>query len=85
MNYYVYVLKSLKNDRFYTGSTNSIMRRLEDHNNGRSKATKNNRPFVLVHQERYDNRSQAYKREMYFKTGKGRDELKKILGSSYNG
>lgn len=79
--YYVYILKSLKNGRLYTGSTEDIERRFSEHNNGYSKATKSMRPFELMHQESYDSRSQAFRREMYLKTGKGREELKKILGS----
>lgn len=83
--YYVYILKSVKNGRLYTGSTANIERRLMEHNNGHSKATKSIRPFVLVHQESYSSRSQAYQRELYLKTGKGRAEIKIIMGSSYNG
>lgn len=83
--YYVYVIRSLKNRRLYTGSTDNVKRRLYEHNSGLSKATKYTRPFELLHQEQYDSRSEAYRREMYLKTGKGREELKKILGSSYNG
>lgn len=83
--YYVYVLRSLKNAKLYTGSTNSIDKRLQEHNNGLSKATKYNRPFELLHLETFTNRSEAYNREMYLKTGKGREEVQKLLGSSYNG
>jgi putative endonuclease len=78
--FYVYVLKSLKNGRYYTGSTESISKRLNEHNTGRSKATKNTRPFELVYQESYNNRAEAYRREMYFKSGQGRAELKKLIG-----
>ena len=77
--FYVYVLRSLKNCRLYTGSTDNVERRLQEHNSGRSKATKYYTPFELVHQERYDNRRLAYRREMYLKTGKGREELKRLL------
>jgi putative endonuclease len=79
--YYVYVLKSLKNNRFYTGSTSDISRRLNEHNSGKNKSTKYTYPFELVYQERYDSRSAAYRREMYLKTGNGRRELKQLMGS----
>lgn len=81
MSYYVYVLKSLKNNRYYTGSTNNLERRLEEHNTGQSIYTKSTRPFVLVYYEKYSTRSEAMKREKEFKTGKGREELKRILQS----
>lgn len=78
--YYVYVLKSLKNQRHYTGSTDNLDRRLKEHNDGRSKYTKRTRPFVLVYKEECQTRVEAYRREMFFKTGKGREFVKNQLG-----
>lgn len=77
--FYVYVLQSLKNNRFYTGSTDNLERRLHEHNSGLSKYTKSTRPFKLMYFEMFDNRSDAIKREKYFKTGKGREELREII------
>jgi putative endonuclease len=79
--FFVYVLKSLKNGRFYTGSTNDLERRLLEHNSGRSKYTKLTAPFELVYKEKYTTRSEAYKRELYLKTGKGRSYIIEILKS----
>ncbi len=77
--YYVYVLESLVNYRLYTGSTNDLDRRLIEHNTGISKYTKKTAPFELVYQETYNTRREAFKREMYLKTGIGREFVKKIL------
>jgi len=77
--YFVYVLKSNKNGRFYTGSTNDINRRLVQHNQGRSKYTRTGKPFVLLRTEEYKTRSEAMNREIYLKTGKGREELMGLL------
>jgi len=77
--YYVYVLQSLKNRRFYTGSTNNLERRLFEHNSGQSKYTKSTAPFVLIYKEEYLTRREAYEKEMYFKTGKGRKYIKNVL------
>ncbi len=77
--YYIYILKSLKNSRFYTGSTQSLQKRLDEHNSGKSKATRFNRPFELVYYETAETRAEALSRERYFKTGKGRDEIKAKL------
>lgn len=79
MKYFVYVLRSLRNNRFYTGSTNNLERRIKEHNEGRSKYTKLTKPFGLIYKEKYDNRVMAYKREMFLKSGKGRELLKKLL------
>ena len=79
--YHVYILRSIKNGRFYTGSTDNIERRFHEHNSGHSKATKSGVPFEIIYTESYNTRTEAYNREMYFKTGVGREELKYILSS----
>ncbi|MFA5806441.1 MAG: GIY-YIG nuclease family protein, partial [Melioribacteraceae bacterium] len=48
---YVYVLKSIKDDKFYTGYTNNLQRRIEEHNSGKVASTKNRVPFVIVYWE----------------------------------
>lgn len=77
--YYIYVLRSLKNNRLYTGSTDSVEKRLNDHNTGRSTYTRLSKPFILLYAETYNTRSEAVKRELFLKTGKGREELKRLL------
>ena len=78
--WYVYVIKSLKNERLYVGSTNDIKRRLKEHNDGvGGKYTKDNRPFKLVFYEVFLNKKDAMKDELFFKTGYGREVLKTKL------
>ena len=78
--WYVYVIKSLKNERLYVGSTNDIKRRLKEHNDGiGGKYTKDNRPFKLVFYEAFLNKKDAMKDELFFKTGYGREVLKDKL------
>jgi len=77
--FHVYILKSLKNGRYYTGSTNNLERRLVEHNSGGSKYTKLTRPFVLVHKEEFSMRREAVARELFLKTGAGRDWIKNNL------
>ncbi len=43
----VYILQSLKNGRYYIGSTNKIDRRLKEHNAGEVKATRFITPLKL--------------------------------------
>ena len=78
-HFYVYVLSSRATGRFYVGSTADVHDRLYRHNAGQSKATRHGVPWELVHAESFSSRSLAVQREMYFKTGKGRDELKRLL------
>ncbi len=71
--YYVYILRSEKDSRFYTGLTKDISRRLREHNSGNVRSTKNRIPFELVYKEEFVNRTKARIREKFFKSGSGRE------------
>ena len=43
----VYIIKSVKNSRYYIGSTIDIDRRLKEHNSGKVFSTKGNIPWEL--------------------------------------
>ena len=77
--YYVYVLRSLRDNFLYTGFTEDLERRLKEHNGGHVKSTRRRRPFVLVHKEDYADKESAMAREKFLKSGKGREQLKKLL------
>ncbi|MFZ2521883.1 MAG: GIY-YIG nuclease family protein [Minisyncoccia bacterium] len=49
--FYVYILKSEKDNNLYTGYTNDLKRRLIEHNSGKSKSTKSRKPFELIYYE----------------------------------
>jgi len=74
--YYIYVLKSEKDGNLYVGCTEDISKRLEYHNNGKVLSTKSRRPFSLVFKEEYRDKYQAFNTERYYKTAKGKKELK---------
>lgn len=81
MSYSVYVLQSLKDNKLYIGSTDNVVRRIREHNSGKSKSTRSRKPFVLLYTEEYLTRSSAAKREWHFKnTSEGNIWLKKKLG-----
>lgn len=73
---YVYVLISLNDQKLYIGTTSDIKKRLERHNSGFVKSTKNRVPFKLLYLETYTELSDAKRREEYLKGGKGHNELK---------
>ena len=76
----VYVLKSLKNNKRYIGQTSKdTLARLSEHNNGRSRWTKNNGPFKLIHAEEYFTRTEARIRENFLKSGQGRKWLDETI------
>jgi predicted GIY-YIG superfamily endonuclease len=45
--WFVYIIKSLRYNFIYIGSTNDLQRRLEEHNSGISKSTFPYKPFEL--------------------------------------
>ena len=77
--WHVYVLRSLKNDRLYTGSTDDLERRLQEHARGKSPHTRHAGPFELIYSEDYATRLEARRRESFLKTGRGRAVLKENL------
>jgi putative endonuclease len=77
--FYTYILRSESTGRLYIGSTSDLRRRIDQHNAGLATATKNRGPWRLVHSEEYTTRSLAVRRERYLKTGKGRQELTRLL------
>ena len=77
--YYVYILRSDSTGKLYKGSTEDLQRRLEEHTANMASATKNRGPWKLVYYETYPTRSAAMLRERYFNTGKGREELSRLL------
>lgn len=67
MAYFVYILQSRKNDSFYKGSTNNLIRRFTEHNEGREEATSRYLPWDLVWYTQKPNRSEAVILEMKLK------------------
>lgn len=68
--YYVYILKSLVTERYYIGHTKDLEKRLNEHNQGRTRSTKAYKPWKLVYAEKYETKSEAYKREVEIKSYK---------------
>jgi len=77
--YFVYILKSLKDGKLYTGYTNDLKRRFFEHNRGLIKITKWRRPFKLIFYEAFLNQQDATAREKYFKSLYGSKERKRIV------
>ena len=76
MFYYVYVLKSQKDDKLYIGKTKNLKERLRQHCKGQVRATKGRRPVKLVYYEAYKNKKEWSKQELFYKSGIGREVLK---------
>ena len=74
-----YVLRSETSGALYTGSTSDLNRRVAEHNSDLSIWTKGRGPWKLLHREDFAALAEAVRRERYFKTGKGREELQRLL------
>ena len=79
MKYYVYTLLSFKDKQFYTGFTIDLKDRLSRHARGEVQSTAHRRPLKLIHYEYFINEDDAKAREVFLKSGFGRDNLKKAL------
>ena len=78
MKYKVYAIKSEIRNYIYVGHTNNLARRLNEHNRGKTKPTKPYIPFKFIYVEDFESRNEAIKREKYFKSGVGKEYLKRI-------
>ena len=79
MSYTVYILYSKKDKKLYVGCTSNIESRIKRHNNGHVEATRHRRPLELIHEEKFENTTEAFSRERFLKSLWGAREKKKIL------
>jgi putative endonuclease len=79
---YMYVVRC-NDGTLYTGVTNSIKRRLHEHNNTSkgAKYTRYRRPVELIYQVEYDTRSFALKAEYKFKQLRRSEKIRIIEGA----
>ncbi len=80
----MYILRSAQSGKFYTGQTNDLDRRMQEHNdplhNAHKYTTRNAGPWELLHSEEYATRPEAMKREKWLKSGVGREWIHAQFG-----
>lgn len=79
--FYVYVLRSLNDQRFYVGFTKNLRKRIQDHEKGLVRSTKQRNPFELVYWEGCLDQTDATRREKYLKSSWGKRYIKSRLRS----
>lgn len=79
MSYYVYILQSLKDHKYYIGSCIDVGRRLDFHNAGLQRSTKSRIPFKLIHVEEFSEKKLALLREKQIKSYKGGEAFKLLI------
>ncbi|MBI2639522.1 MAG: GIY-YIG nuclease family protein [Candidatus Sungbacteria bacterium] len=85
MFFYVYVLRSSKDFKLYTGYTENLKLRFEAHDKGYVPSTNKRRPLKLIYYEACLSRKDAMHREKYLKTYLGKMFLKNRLKSYLTG
>jgi putative endonuclease len=60
MAHFVYILKSLKDNRFYIGETADLERRIFEHNERWVKSTRDRRPLIIVYTETLESKSELF-------------------------
>ena len=77
---YVYILQSINNpERYYTSITDSLEKRLEEHNSGKSIHTNKFKPWNIKTYIAFSDIKKAEEFEKFLKTGNGRIFIKKRL------
>jgi putative endonuclease len=64
---YLYIIQSKKDFSFYIGITNNLQKRLKEHNQGLSPATRFKKPWILIYCEWYRSERDALRRERRLK------------------
>ena len=78
--YYVYVLQADNApERFYTGLTDDLRARVQNHNGGRVRYTVKWKPWHLKAYIAFNKRTRAAEFEQYLKSSSGRAFVKKRL------
>ncbi len=81
--YYVYILKSKKDNHLYVGYTHDLKKRITMHKLGKVSATKYRKPIELIYYEAYKSPRDAHKREAMLKLfSKSWVQLKKRINNS---
>jgi putative endonuclease len=83
--YTLYILYSKSIDSYYVGYTNSIDRRLAEHNRKKGKFTDRGIPWEIVYSENFKSKEEAMDREMFIKSKKQDHLLLNLLtaGSAF--
>ena len=80
--FFVYILQSEINGRFYIGYSDFPERRLVEHNSGKVKSTRPYRPWKKVYQESLSTEIAAINRERELKSKKSRNYLEWLIGQT---
>lgn len=81
--YYVYILYSQKCQRYYIGYSENVYLRLERHNGGLVKATKNCRPYILKAFKTFETELEARQEEIRLKKAKSAKYISWLIQNNW--
>ncbi len=79
MSYFVYILKSEVDQRFYFGQSQNLGKRIDGHNSGKSIYTKKYIPWKLVAYKTFESRKEAIKFERMLKNLHGQQKVQSFI------
>ncbi len=82
MKFYIYIIHSPSIDKYYIGISSNLTERIKKHNTNHKGYTGKVNDWTLVHQEEFDNKSDALKREKQIKSWKSKKAIQKLIDSS---
>ena len=85
MEHVVYILYSPGSKRNYTGCTSHLIQRFLSHNIFGKDSTAKYRPWLVVHVEFYNSKTEALKKEKYYKSGRGSIKKNQIINDYLRG
>jgi putative endonuclease len=77
--YYLYILHSTVNGKYYIGVSSNVVKRVSEHNHGNSRSTKSGKPWKVIHKECFEDFRLAYAREKKLKALKKRAAIERII------
>ncbi len=79
---YCYILFSEKLNLFYVGSTcENLQERLRKHLANHKGFTAKTKDWKMVYSEKFDDKSQAYRRELQIKSWKSKNKIQQLIAA----
>ncbi|MBU2579264.1 GIY-YIG nuclease family protein [Patescibacteria group bacterium] len=66
--WFIYILYSEKDGNLYVGCSENLNERVKKHKSGTVHSTRNRRPLVLIHYEKFPEKKEAFARERFLKS-----------------
>jgi putative endonuclease len=82
VEYFVYILESEVNGKYYIGQTEDLQERVKRHNSGKNKYTRLYIPWELRWWKKFNTRSEAVKEERKIKRIKKREGIKRYVDTN---